>query len=59
MNYKLLFEPIQHQKSGLLNKPHKECRMELERYKNLIDKRKRDRADVLQMLVLNENLKRK
>ena len=58
MNYKLLSEPIQHQKSGCLNKPHKECRMELERYKNSIDKRKRDRADVLQMLVLNENLKR-
>ncbi len=58
MNYKLLFEPIQHQISGRLNKLHKECRMELERCKNSIDKRKRDRADVRQMLVLNENLKR-
>lgn len=58
MNYNHFFEPIQNQKSEHLNKPHKECRMELERCKNSINKKKRDRVDAHQMPVLNENLKR-
>ena len=58
MNYNVHFEPTQHQKSEHLNKLHKVCKTELERCKNSIDKKKHDRINVLQMLVLNENLKR-